>query len=201
MRKPSDIAIDRALLLYALQLLQKPEDQASEDAEEESPAAVLMSDVKVQQLAFLCELQMFAQGFKGFHYEYFRFAYGAYSKDLDNDLLALRKKERLENFDLTAKARDAVDLLLKASEGVETNQKVLEIVKAVATTYGPQDSGAISKSVEAVEVSTPAEPESRLPIRAISFHSTLLVPARIEVQSEFSLPPSSLSRLSAAVGM
>lgn len=198
MRTPSDIAIDRALLLYVLQLLQKSED---EESEEESPAAVLMSDVKVQQLAFLCELQMFAQGFRGFHYEYFRFAYGAYSKDLDNDLLALRKKERLENFDLTGKARDAVDLLLKASEGIETNQKVLEIVKAVATTYGPQDSGAISKSVEAVEVSTPAEPESRLPIRAISFHSTLLVPTRIEVKSEFSLPPPSLSRLSAAVGM
>ena len=198
MRTPSDIAIDRALLLYVLQLLQKSED---EESEEESPAAVLMSDVKVQQLAFLCELQMFAQGFRGFHYEYFRFAYGAYSKDLDNDLLALRKKERLENFDLTAKARDAVDLLLKASEGIETNQKVLEIVKAMATTYGPQDSGAISKSVEAVEVSTPAEPESRLPIRAVSFHSTLLVPSRIEVKAEFTIPVLALNRLSTALGV
>ncbi len=198
MRKPSDIAIDRALLLYLLQFVQRPED---EETEEESPAAVLMSDVKVQQLAFLCELQMFAQGFKGFHYEYFRFAYGAYSKDLDNDLLALRKKERLENFDLTDKAREAVDLLLKSSEGVEANEKILEIVKAVATTCGPQDSGAISKSVEAVEVSTPAEPESRLPIRAISFHSTLLVPSRIEVKAEFTIPVPMLNRLSAALGV
>ncbi|MBI5855655.1 MAG: hypothetical protein HZB35_10610 [Nitrospirae bacterium] len=175
MRKPSDIAIDRALLLYALQLLEKPED---EEAEEESPAAVLMSDVKVQQLAFLCELQMFAQGLRGFHYEYFRFAYGAYSKDLDNDLLALRKKD----------------------EGVETNQKILEIVKAIATTYGPQDSGAISRSVEAVEVSTPSEPDRRLPIRTISFHSTLLVPSRIEVKAEFAIPVPVLSRVSAALG-
>lgn len=198
MRKPSDIAIDRALLLYVLQLLQRPEDEV---LEEESPSAVLLSDVKVQQLAFLCELQMFAQGFKGFHYEYFRFAYGAYSKDLDNDLLALRKKERLENFDLTDKAREAVDLVLKESEGVEANETILEIVKAVATTYGPQDSGAISKSVESVEVSTPAEPESRLPIRAISFHSTLLVPSRIEVKSEFTLPAPALTRLSAALGV
>jgi hypothetical protein len=197
MRKPSDIAIDRALLLFALQLLEKPED---EEAEEESPAAVLMSDVKVQQLVFLCELQMFAQGLRGFHYEYFRFAYGAYSKDLDNDLLALRKKERLENFDLTDKAREAVEMLLKASEGVEANQKILEIVKAIATTYGPQDSGAISKSVEAVEVSTPSEPDSRLPIRAVSFHSTLLVPSRIEVKAEFAIPAPALSRLSTALG-
>jgi hypothetical protein len=198
MRTPADIAIDRALLLYVLQLLQKPEDA---EAEEESPAAVLLSDVKVQQLAFLCELQMFAQGFKGFHYEYFRFAYGAYSKDLDNDLLGLRKKERLENFDLTDKACEAVEILLKASEGVETNQKILEIVKAVATTYGPQDSGAISKSVESVEVSAPSEPESRLPIRAISFHSTLLVPSRIEVEAEFAVPAPALNRLSMALGV
>lgn len=197
MRKPSDIAIDRALLLYALQLLEKPHD---EEAEEESPAAVLMSDVKVQQLAFLCELQMFAQELRGFHYEYFRFAYGAYSKDLDNDLLALRKKERLENFDLTDKAREAVEMLLKAAEGVETNQKILEIVKAIVTTYGPQDSGAISRSVEAVEVSTPSEPDRRLPIRAISFHSTLLVPSRIEVKAEFAIPAPVLSRVSAALG-
>lgn len=90
-----------------------------------------MSDVKVQQLAFLCERQLFAQGLRGFHDESFRFAYGASRQDLGNDLLALRKKERLENFDLTDKAGEAVD------------------------------------------VSTLSEPDSRLPIRAISFHSTL----------------------------
>jgi hypothetical protein len=197
MRKPTDIAVDRALLLYLLQLLQKPEEG---EAEEESPAAVLLSDVKVQQLVFLCELQMFAQGFKGFHYEYYRFAYGAFSKDLDNDLLALRKKERLENFDLTDKGREAVELMLKASEGVEVNQKILEIVRSIAATYGPQDSGTVTTSVEAVEVSTPAEPDFKLPIKAISFHSTLLVPARIEVKAEFSVPTPALTRLSAALG-
>lgn len=197
MRKPSDIAIDRALLLYLLQLLQKPQ---GEEAEEESPAAVLMSDVKVQQLAFLCELQMFAEALKGFHYEYYRFAYGAFSKDLDNDLLALRKKERLESFDLTKKAEEAVKILLDASTGVESNEKILEIVRGIAAAYGEQDSGTVTKSVEAIEISTPAEPEFKLPIKAISFHSTLLVPARIEVKAEFAIPAPALSRLSAALG-
>ena len=57
-----------------------------------------MSDVKFQQLIFLSELQMFGKGLKGFHFEFMRFAYGAFSKDVDNDLLFLRRKERVENF-------------------------------------------------------------------------------------------------------
>ena len=83
MRKPNQITVDRALLLYVLHLAE--------------PHG-LLSDVKLQQLCFLCELQMFGKGFKGFHFEFFRFAYGAFSKDLDNDLMSLRRKERVENF-------------------------------------------------------------------------------------------------------
>ena len=85
MRKPNQITVDRALLLYVLYLAE--------------PHG-LLSDVKLQQLCFLCELQTFGKGFKGFHFEFFRFAYGAFSKDLDNDLTSLRRKERIENFTL-----------------------------------------------------------------------------------------------------
>ncbi|MCS6897742.1 MAG: hypothetical protein NZM29_07180, partial [Nitrospira sp.] len=71
-RTPTHITIDRALLLYVLYVTE--------------PYG-LLSDVKLQQLCFLCELQTFGKGFKAFHFEFFRFAYGAFSKDLDNDLL------------------------------------------------------------------------------------------------------------------
>ncbi|NGZ10526.1 MAG: hypothetical protein CV088_14245 [Nitrospira sp. LK70] len=63
MRTPNQITVDRALLLYVLQLAE-PYDG--------------MSDVKLQQLCFLCELQTFAKGLKAFHFEFFRFAYGAF---------------------------------------------------------------------------------------------------------------------------
>jgi hypothetical protein len=56
------------------------------------------------------------------------------------------------------------------------------------------------KSVEAVELSTPDQPFLKLPIRDISFHSTLLVPSRIEVESEFTLSPTVLARLNQALG-
>jgi len=185
MRKSHEMTIDRALLIYLLRL-------AEPDG--------INGDVKLQQLAFLCELQMFGKRVKGFHFEFFRYAYGAFSKDLDNDLLSLRRKERIENFSLSDKADEAVKLLLESVEVVEANSQVVEILRAVVGTYGPQDSSDIMKSVEAVELSTPDQPFLKLPIRDISFHSTLLVPSRIEVESEFTLSPKALSRLNTALG-
>jgi len=185
-RKPQEMTVDRALLLYVLALAE--------------PHG-LLSDVKLQQLCFLCELQMFGKGFKGFHFEFFRFAYGAFSKDLDNDLTSLRRKERIENFSLSDQARDeVVPLLMKGIEGNDTNEKVRDIMQAVIATYGSQDVTAITHSVESVELSTPQQPEFKIPIRDIVFHTTLLVPARIEVAAEFSLPASQSGKLNIAMG-
>ena len=185
MRKPNQITVDRALLLYLLQL-----------GEEHG----LWSDVKLQQVTFLAELQMFGKGLKGFHFEYFRFAYGAFSKDLDNDLTSLRRRERVENFSLSESAVEAVELVLRGVEGVETNEKIVEILQAVMKTYAPQDTSAITQSVEEVELFLSEQPEEKLPIRDISFHSTLLVPSRIEVEGEFTLPQATINKLNAAMG-
>ncbi len=186
MRTPSQLTVDRALLLYVLHLAE--------------PHG-LLSDVKLQQLCFLCELQTFGKGFKGFHFEFFRFAYGAFSTELDADLTSLRRKELVENFTLSEQAREEVlPLLQKGIEGVEMNEKIRAILEAVVDTYGPQDSGVITKSVEAVELTTPQQPEVKIPIRDIVFHTTLLVPHRIEVQAEFSLAPPISTKLNAAMG-
>jgi len=186
LRLPKQIAVDRALLLYVLHVAE-PHRQ--------------LSDVKLQQLCFLCELQTFAKGLKAFHFEFFRFAYGAFSKDLDNDLTSLRRKGRIENFTVSDQAKEEViPLLLNAIKGVETNEKVKDVVDAVVAVYGPQDSGAITASVESVQLSTPQDPDVKIPIRDIVFHTTLLVPHRIEVQDEFTLAPAMLTKLNAALG-
>lgn len=186
MRLPGQITVDRALLLYVLHLTE--------------PYGRL-SDVKVQQLCFLCELQAFAKGLKAFHFEFFRFAYGAFSKDLDNDLTALRRKGRIENFTISDQAKEtAIPLLLNAVTGVEPNEKVKDIFDAVVAVYGPQDSGAITASVEAVQLSTSQNPDVKIPIRDIVFHTTLLVPHRIDVQAEFTVAPAMLTKLNAALG-
>jgi uncharacterized protein YwgA len=185
-RTPNQIAIDRALLLYVLQLAE-PLGQ--------------LSDVKLQQLCFLCELQTFAKGLKAFHFEFFRFAYGAFSKDLDNDLTSLRRKGRIENFTVSDQAKEeAIPLLLRAIEGEEANEKVKDIIDAVVSAYGPQDSGTITNSVESVQLSTPQDPELKIPIRDIVFHTTLLVPHRIDVQAEFTLPPVIVTQLNTVLG-
>ena len=95
---------------------------------------------------------------------------------------------------------DVIPLLVKGFEGLEVNEKIREIVQAVVATYGPQDSTAIIKSVEAVELVTPQEPDVKIAIRDIVFHTTLLVPGRIEVQSELTFVPQLLSKLNAAMG-
>ena len=91
-------------------------------------------------------------------------------------------------------------MLMKGFEGAEEIQKMSEIIQAVVTTYGPQDSSAIIKSVESVELVTPQEPDQKIPIRDIVFHTTLLVPSRIEVQTELTFAPNFLNKLNAAMG-
>jgi hypothetical protein len=185
MRTPNQITVDRVLLLYLLQL---------------SEPYGLMSDVKLQQLAVLCELQMFDKRLKGFHFEFFRYAYGAFSKDLDNDVMSLRRKGALENFELSEKADEAVTTFLEESRGIATNSRIIEMLQAVVATYGPQDTDGLTKAVEAVEVSTPEQPEFKLAIRNISFHTILLVPSRIEVDDEFAFSPTVLRRLNTVLG-
>jgi hypothetical protein len=186
MRKSHEMTIDRGLLLFILHLAE--------------PHG-LLSDVKLQQLCFLCELQLFGRGMKALHFEFFRFAYGAFSKELDNDLTSLRRKERIENFSPSDHVREEViPLLVKGFEGDEANEKMGEIIQAVVATYAPQDVSAIIKSVESVELVTPQDPDAKIPIRDIVFHTTLLVPGRIEVQNELSFAPQLLSKLNAAMG-
>lgn len=185
MRKPQEITIDRALLIYLLHLAE--------------PHG-FMSDVKFQQLIFLSELQMLGKGLKGLHFEFMRFAYGAFSKDVDNDLLFLRRKERLENFSVADQAKPVLEVLEQATKQTEHNEQIMEILTAVVGQYGPQDNSDIMKSVESVEISPADNLEQKIAIRDISFHSIILVPARVEVAGEFTLLPAQVSRINAALG-
>ena len=185
MRKPPEITVDRALLLYLLYLAE--------------PHG-FMSDVKFQQLMFLSELQMLGKGLKGLHFEFMRFAYGAFSKDVDNDLLFLRRKERLENFSLTDQAQQVVELVDQVVKESEVNEQIIEILQGVVATYGLQDNGQVMESVEAIEISSADELQQKIAIRDISFHTVLLVPSRIECTGEFTLTPTQLARFNTAFG-
>ncbi len=185
MRKPSEVTSDRALLIYITHLTE---------------AMGLMSDVKLQQLLFLCELQMLGNELKGLHFEFMRFPYGAFSKEVDNDLLFLRRKERLENFDVTEQGRQVVNLLDPIMKHSEGNQQVMEIILAVVEKYGPMDASAIISSVEAVELSPADNPEQKLAIRDISFHTIMLVPSRIETTAALTLSPEQVKNLNRAMG-
>ncbi len=189
MRKPVEVTSDRAFLIYTLHLIETMEN-----------AGGLMSDVKLQQLLFLAELQMLGKGLKGLHWEFVRFPYGAFSKDVDNDLLFLRRKERIQNFDVIGDAEVVVELIDKIVDGQEPNEQTMEIIRTVVDTYGPQDTSQIMSSVEAVELSPADNPEQKLAIRDISFHTIMLVPSRVETTEAFTLSASQAKKLNAAMG-
>lgn len=185
MRKPVEVTSDRALLIYTLHLTE---------------SMGLMSDVKLQQLLFLMELQMLGQGIKGCHWEFVRFPYGAFSKDVDNDLLFLRRKERIQNFDVTEEAQNVVELVDQVVKGHEVNEQIMEMIRTVVETYGSQDTSEIMSSVEAVELSPSDDHEQKLAIRDISFHTIMLVPSRIETTESFTLSAAQAKKLNTAMG-
>lgn len=189
MRKPHEVTADRALLIYTLHRLDNLEGEVG-----------LMSDVKLQQLLFLAELQMLGKSMRGLNWEFVRFPYGAFSKDVDNDLLLLRRKERLANFDLSEEAHGVIPLVEQISQVNETHQQIFEILHNVIETHGIQDTTAITKSVEAVELCPADSPEQKLAIRDISFHTIMLVPSRIEVSGSLTITPAQVKRLNAAMG-
>ncbi|MGH7164473.1 MAG: hypothetical protein ACREIS_02980, partial [Nitrospiraceae bacterium] len=102
-------------------------------------------------------------------------------------------------FSLSEKAADVLTILEEAAKSDETDARVIEIIQAVAGTYAPQDGDAVTKAVEAVELILPDQ-LGQIAIRDVSFHSTILVPSRIEVDAEFTLPPAAMTRLNAALG-
>jgi len=143
---------------------------------------------------------MLGRGFKGLHWEFVRFSYDAFTKDVDNDLLFLRRKERLQNFDLTEDAERVVEMLDHIVDSFEANQQFMEIIRTVIDMYGPQDTSAIMSSVEAVELCPADHPEQKLAIRDISFHTIMLVPSRVETTQTFIISPAQVKALNTAMG-
>ena len=93
-----------------------------------------------------------------------------------------------------------VELIDKVVDGNETNEQIMEIIRTVVETYGPQDTSQIMNSVEAVELSPADNPEQKLAIRDISFHTIMLVPSRVETTEAFTLSSAQAKKLNAAMG-
>ena len=191
MRSPSDTTIDRLLLLYLLKVV--------------APFGI-DGDVKFQQLVFLCELQMLGKDAKGFHYRFFRYAYGGYSKELQDDFVALGAKKLLDpaTWKLTAAGETVVKVFPSAVKGSEQNETIAIILQEIVRAYGKFDSSSIVPQVEKIELILPEKADAavegvsqqeNLPLGHVSFHATLLVPERISTSIEFTLKEDLLAVL------
>ena len=192
MRSPTDSTIDRLLLLYLLKVA--------------APFGI-DGDVKFQQLVFLSELQLFGKQAKGFHYRFFRYAYGGYSKELQDDFLALGAKKFVDPaaWTLTAAGETVIKVFPSAVACHADNEIVATIIREIVRAYGKYDSAGIVPAVEKIELILPEKPDAdaegvsqqeTLPLGHVSFHATLLVPERIETPVEFKLKDDLLAVLS-----
>jgi hypothetical protein len=190
-RSPTDTLIDRLLLLYLLKVA--------------APYGI-DGDVKFQQLVFLSELQMLGKQAKGFHYRFFRYAYGGYSKELQDDFVALGAKKFLDpaTWKLTPAGDTVIKVIPGAVSGVADNETIATIIQDIVRAYGKFDSSSIVPAVEKIDLILPEKPDAdaegisqqeMLPIGHVSFHATLLVPERIQTPIEFKLKDDLLAAL------
>lgn len=191
MRSPPETITDRLLVLFLLKAV--------------APFGI-DGDVKFQQLVFLSELQMLGKHVKGFHYRFFRYAYGGYSKELADDFVALGAKKFLDpaTWKLTPAGETVVKVIPGSVMGRSENETVLSIIMDIVKAYGPYDSSSIVPQVEKIELVLPEKPDAdaegvstqeNLPIGFVSFHATLLVPERIETPTTFHLKDELLAVL------
>ena len=191
MRSSNETTVDRLLLLYLLKMAM--------------PFGI-DGDVKFQQLVFLSELQLFGKQATGFHYRFFRYAYGGYSKDLADDFVGISAKRFVDK--ASFKVTPAGDTVLKVIPGLAKeraeNETVLLIIQDIVKAYGQYDSSTIVPQVEKIELLLPEKPDAvaegvsqqeSLPIGHVSFHATLLMPERIETPTHFELKPELLTVL------
>jgi uncharacterized protein YwgA len=190
-RSPGDTVIDRLLLLYLLKIA--------------APFGI-DGDVKFQQLVFLSELQLLGKKAAGFHYRFFRYAYGGYSKELADDFLALRAKQLVQpsEWKLAPAGETVVKVIPGTAKERSENETVLFVIQDIVQAYGKYDSSNIVPQVEKIELMLPEKPDAEaegvssqesLPIGHISFHATLLVPERIDCPLRFELKPELLKVL------
>ncbi len=183
--------IDRLLLLYLLRIA--------------APFGI-DGDVKLQQLVFLSELQLFGKQATGFHYRFFRYAYGGYSKELADDFAALGAKKLLVAgmWTLSPLGETVVKVIPGIAKDRAENETVLSIVQDIVMAYGKYDSSSIVPEVEKIELVLPEKPDAdaegvarqeSLPIGHISFHATLLVPERIQTPIRLEVKPDLLAVL------
>ena len=137
MRSPADTTIDRLLLLYLLKM---------------AMSFGIDGDVKFQQLVFLSELQLFGKQATGFHYRFFRYAYGGYSKELADDFIGLCAKQFAQKptFVLTPAGETVLKIIPGIAKERTENETVLSIIQDIVKAYGKYDSSSIVPEVEKI---------------------------------------------------
>jgi uncharacterized protein YwgA len=100
--------------------------------------AQIDGNLKIQKLAFIYELKGQEKNFKAAHYRFFRHNLGPYSKDLANDVLALKKLGFITSTtnQLTGRGTFILEYLAPYLQSAETATQLFAILEGVCREYG-----------------------------------------------------------------
>lgn len=103
-RTPKEQVVDKLLVLYILNNHE------------------IVDDTKAQKTIFFAENTMDSKGIKGFSYNFFRWHFGEFSRELESDLKELKRDGLItNNLEVTSKGKEILD---KTKGLLETNSEI-----------------------------------------------------------------------------
>jgi len=174
MRSQEEILTDRVLSLFLL-------SSAGCDG--------LYSNIKFQKLVFLSEWNLIKKDIKAFHFKFFRYRLGPFSKELLLDQQELTEKGYITGgLALKEKAVDLLEYVVAATKDIRTNQEVYNTIEATCTEYGKKTALSLMDLVYKMKIRPHDMPGEEMPIRKIPAFMDIFVPEVQQMSQQFELP-------------
>jgi len=184
MRKDEDHIIDKFLLLYLIdQIFQK--------------GFRISGALKLQKIIFLAEWEMIKRELKGFHFKFFRYNLGPYSKQLQLDYNSLAEKGFINKstYSLTVCGRSLIKHLLSVPKIYEENAIFFQSLDESLNKWGIHSGEELKNKIYNMSITPHDLPNFETLIKDIPMFFDIIVPELLQNLKEFKLPPDAIEDL------
>lgn len=175
MRTEKQIIKDKILLLYLISLAKKIND--------------IEGNLKLQKLVFLTEWKLMDSDIKAFHFKFFRYRLGPFSKELLCDYNNLKEEKYLKSFfNLTEKAVNFLEYALESIKNLGNNSKIIDKINEICTIYSKYTGIVLTNKVYNMEIEPYDLPGQKMKIKDIPTFFDILVPENFEAKNKLEIP-------------
>ena len=174
MRESIETLKDKILLLYLLSKIKEYGEMSG--------------NLKLQKIVFLSENELMNTGIKGFHFKFFRYNIGPFSKELMIDYNDLNADGFVSSyFTLKSRAEDLLDYIIDPLKEIQNNQNTFGIIDKICKTYGSY-SGLKLTNIVYDMVIEPYDLQKEMKIKDIPPFIDILVPECFDAEIKFEIP-------------